>query len=171
MQNTPYTPLATPEGVNAISTAPDASGLRIGVVLSRFNPQIGEALLAAACAELARLGMDIKDSKRLQLMSVPGALEIPLALKLIAQTAPPVSALIALGTVIRGETYHFEVVANEASRGVSQVQLECGVPIANGILTVDTLAQAERRAAQKGTDCARTAVEMACLRHATVSAR
>ncbi len=94
--------------------------------------------------------------------SVPGALEIPLALQKFACSAR-FDALVALGAVIRGETYHFEVVSNESAAGVMTVQLDTGVPIANGILTTDTDAQAEARVGEKGADCARAAVEMARL--------
>jgi 6,7-dimethyl-8-ribityllumazine synthase len=93
---------------------------------------------------------------------VPGALEAPLALQKLANTEK-YDALIALGAVIRGETYHFEIVANESASGLMQVQLDSGVPVANGILTADTEEQARKRAAQKGRDCAEVAVEMANL--------
>jgi 6,7-dimethyl-8-ribityllumazine synthase len=138
---------------------PDLSGagLRIGIVRSRFNEGVGLALLKACGARLKELGVT-----NVKTASVPGALEAPLALQKLAGTGN-YDALIALGAVIRGETYHFEVVSNESASGLMQVQLDTGVPIANGILTVDTDAQAQARAAQKGRDCAEVAVEMANL--------
>jgi 6,7-dimethyl-8-ribityllumazine synthase len=138
---------------------PDLSGagLRVGIVRSRFNETIGLALLKACSARLEQLGVT-----GVKVLSVPGALEAPLALQKLANTGN-YDALIALGAVIRGETYHFEVVADESAFGLMQVQLDNGIPIANGILTTDTDAQAEARAAQKGRDCAEVAVEMANL--------
>jgi 6,7-dimethyl-8-ribityllumazine synthase len=138
---------------------PDLSGagLRIGVVRSRFNENIGLAMLKACSARLKELGVTA-----VRTLSVPGALEVPLALQKLANTGN-YDALIALGAVIRGETYHFEVVAVESASGLMQVQLDNGVPIANGILTTDTDKQAEARAAKKGRDCAEAAVEMANL--------
>jgi 6,7-dimethyl-8-ribityllumazine synthase len=135
----------------------NGAGLRIGVVRSRFNERLGAAMLEACRARLAELGVI-----ELKLVSVPGALEIPLALQKLANTGA-YDALIALGAVIRGETYHFEVVSNESAAGLMQVQLDSGVPVANGILTADTDAQAEERTTQKGRDCAQAAVEMANL--------
>jgi len=137
----------------------DGSGLRIGIVQARFNEDIGSAELAACLAELAQLGVP---AQRIAQCTVPGALEIPLVLQKLAQTGR-FDALVALGAVIRGETYHFEVVSNEACAGVSSVSLDTGVPVANGILTTDTDEQAVARAAEKGRDCARAAVEMANL--------
>jgi len=138
---------------------PDLSGagLRVGIVRSRFNEEIGLAMLKACSARLKELGVT---SVRTE--SVPGALEAPLALQKLASTGH-YDSLIALGAVIRGETYHFEVVSNESACGLMQVQLDTGIPIANGILTVDTEEQAEKRAAGKGRDCAAVAVEMANL--------
>jgi 6,7-dimethyl-8-ribityllumazine synthase len=140
-------------------TKPDLSGagLRIGIVRSRFNEAIGLAMLEACGERLKELGVT-----NVTTTSVPGALEAPLALQKLANTGH-YDALIALGAVIRGETYHFEVVSNESASGLMQVQLDTGIPIANGILTADTDAQAEKRAAQKGRDCAEVAVEMANL--------
>ena len=94
-------------------------------------------------------------------MRVPGALEIPMALSMIARSSPYVDAMIALGAVIRGETYHFEIVSNESARGIMDLQLKTGIPIANGILTCETDEQAVERLEIKGRDCARCAVEMA----------
>ena len=134
-------------------------GLRIGIVVGRFNREVGEALLAACEAELRKLGVD---PAAVRVATVPGALEIPLALQKLACTGR-FDALVALGAVIRGETYHFEVVSNESASGVMAVQLDTGIPVANGILTTDTDAQAMARVADKGRDCARAAVEMARL--------
>src|SRR6185295_6945774 len=112
--------------------------MRIGVVHSRFNEEIGNALLETARAELARSGAEA------EFVSVGGALEIPLALQWLAQSGR-FDALVAVGAVIRGDTYHFEVVANESARGIMDVALECGLPVANGVLTADTEAQAIAR--------------------------
>ena len=134
-------------------------GLSVGVVMSRFNQDVCEGLLGACTAELKRLG--VADSK-ITIATVPGALEIPLTLQAMAQSGR-FNALIALGAVIRGETYHFEVVSNDSCRAVMEVQLHTGVPIANGILTCEDDDQALARMQEKGADCARTAVEMANL--------
>jgi len=141
--------------------SPDLNGadLRIGIVVGRFNKPIGEGLLASCTGELEKLGVKAAD---IQVVTVPGALEIPLALQKLACTEE-FDALVALGAVIRGETYHFEVVSNESASGVMSVQLHTGVPIANGILTTNTDEQAEARVKEKGADCARAAVEMANL--------
>ena len=133
------------------------TGLRIGIVRSRFNENIGVSMLDACRKRLAELGV-----AEIGVVSVPGALEAPLALQRLANTEK-YDALIALGAVIRGETYHFEIVANESASGLMQVQLDGGIPIANGILTTDTEEQAQARAAQKGCECAEVAVEMANL--------
>lgn len=133
--------------------------LSVGVVMSRFNPDVCEGLLAACVAELQRLGVAPAD---IEIATVPGALEIPLALQTMAQS-DRFDALIALGAVIRGETYHFEVVSNDSCRAVMEVQLDTGVPIANGILTCEDDDQALARMRQKGEDCAQAAVEMANL--------
>jgi len=111
---------------------------------------------------LGQLGVASND---IEIVTVPGALEIPLALQKLASTGR-FDALVALGAVIRGETYHFEVVANESADGVMTVQLDTGMPIANGILTTDSDDQAEARMHEKGADCARVAVEMANLMQA-----
>lgn len=137
----------------------DGRGLRIGIVVGRFNAELGDALLAACLKELETLGVR---SDQVVVATVPGALEVPLALQRLAATGR-FDALIALGAVIRGETYHFEVVSNESASGITAVQLDTGVPIANGILTANTEEQAQARTAQKGLDCARVAVEMARL--------
>ena len=135
------------------------AGLRIGVVVSRFNEEVGKGLLASCTAALAKHGVRASD---VLVVSVPGALEIPLALQKLANTGK-YHALIALGAVIRGDTYHFEVVANESASGISAVALDNGVPVANGILTTDDDDQAMARVSQKGADCALAAIEMANL--------
>jgi 6,7-dimethyl-8-ribityllumazine synthase len=132
------------------------SGVRVGVVHSRFNEEVTGALLAAARAEVARLGVQA------EFVAVAGALEIPLALQWLAQSGR-FDALAAIGAVIRGDTYHFEVVANESARGLMDVALETGIPVANGILTTDDEAQALARK-DKGAEAVRVAVEMARLR-------
>lgn len=137
----------------------NGEGLRIGIVQSRFNEPICKALREACLAELEKLGVSSED---VLVCSVPGALEIPLVLRQLAHTAE-FDALIALGAVVRGETYHFEVVSDSSAAGVMQVSLDYGVPIANAILTVDTDEQAHARTREKGTDAARVAVEMANL--------
>lgn len=135
------------------------AGLRIGIVVGRFNNDIGEGLLSSCTAELVKFGVSTSD---MRIATVPGALEIPLVLQTMAQSGN-FDALIALGAVIRGETYHFEIVSNESCAGISRVQLDTGVPIANGILTTEDDDQALARMAQKGADCALAAVEMANL--------
>jgi len=128
-------------------------------VVSRFNPAVGEGLLNGALRALADAG--VADDE-VSIATVPGALETPLALQRFAQTGD-FSALVALGCVIRGETYHFEIVANESAAGVSSVQLEFGIPVGNGILTCDTDDQALARMDQKGYEAAQAALEMANL--------
>jgi 6,7-dimethyl-8-ribityllumazine synthase len=137
----------------------DGARLKVGIVRARFNEPIGIVALEACLGRLAELGVAGSD---ITVVNVPGALEAPLALQRLAATER-YDALIALGAVIRGETYHFEVVANESAAGLAQVALDTGVPVANGILTTDSEAQAEARAAPKGRDCAEVAVEMANL--------
>src|SRR5690606_12124034 len=117
------------------------------------------AELEACLLELAELGVDERD---VMVVSVPGALELGVTLAQMAETFE-FDALVALGAVIRGETYHFEIVSNESASAISRVSLETGIPIANGVLTTDTDEQAQERAAEKGRDCARSAVEMANL--------
>jgi 6,7-dimethyl-8-ribityllumazine synthase len=128
-------------------------------VLSRFNPEIGELLLQGALRALQDSGVG---ERALTVITVPGALETPLALQRMAQSRR-YDALVALGAVIRGETYHFDIVANESAAGVSSVQLEFGIPIGNGILTTDTDEQARERAEGKGRDAVLAALEMANL--------
>jgi 6,7-dimethyl-8-ribityllumazine synthase len=135
----------------------DGTGLAIGIVMARFNLDIGEGLLSGCCHELRRLGVT-----DITLISVPGALEIPLTLQTLAQSGK-YGALVALGCVIRGETYHFEIVSNESARGITDVQLNTGIPVANAILTVENDGQAEVRMVQKGAEAAQCAIEMANL--------
>lgn len=134
-------------------------GLRIAIVRARFNEPITLALAEHCLAELLALGVQARDIEHL---TVPGALEIPVALKALAD-AGDCDAMIALGCVIRGETYHFELVANESGAGVSRVALDAGLPIANAVLTTEDLPQAIARQSEKGRDAARVAVEMARL--------
>lgn len=133
--------------------------MRLGIVASRFNEALSAPLLERAKAQAAKLGLHA-----VEVHSVPGALEIPLALQWLAQSGR-FDCLAAIGCVVRGDTYHFEVVANESARGVMDVALEFGIPVANGILTTDTEAQAQARL-DKGAEAVRVAVEMARLRAA-----
>ena len=146
----------------ASTTTLDGSALKIGIVQARFNDDITNALATACIAELKAMGVA---DDRITHVQVPGALEVPLALAALAQIeAPePFSALIALGCIIRGETYHFELGANESGAGVSRVSLDYNLPIANAILTTENLDQAIARQTEKGRDAARVAVEMACI--------
>ncbi len=137
----------------------DGSKLYIGIVQARFNEPVTNALAEACRAELAALGVL---AKHIDHVMVPGALEVPLALQTLAEKNN-YDALIALGCIIRGETYHFELVANESGAGVTRVSLDYQIPIANAILTVENMAQAEARQSDKGRDAARVAVEMANL--------
>lgn len=133
--------------------------LRIGIVQARFNADVGHGLLSSCLAELKRLGVADEDILH---VTVPGALEVPLALQRMAVTEQ-FDALIALGAVIRGETYHFELVSNESGAGITRIGLDYGMPIANAILTTENDEQAEARMAEKGADAARVAVEMSNL--------
>ena len=138
-------------------------GLRIGIVWSRFNEELVRRLLTACDRELVELGVAADD---IDVVSVPGALEIPLVLQTLALerrgfAGPRYDALVALGCVVRGETFHFEIVATESARGILDVQLETGIPVANGVLTTENDAQAVARAPVKGAEAARVAVEMA----------
>jgi 6,7-dimethyl-8-ribityllumazine synthase len=141
------------------ATALRGEGLSIGIVRARFNDDITARLAQACIAELKALGVEEDDIRH---VSVPGALEVPVALKALADSGDH-DALVALGCIIRGETYHFELVANESGAGVSRVALDHGLPIANAILTVEDEAQAWARTDEKGRDAARVAVEMANL--------
>ena len=137
----------------------DGSQLSIGIVQARFNADLTGKLAEACLAELAALGVTPDNIRH---VTVPGALEVPVALQALAETED-FDALIALGCIIRGETYHFELVANESGAGVSRVALDNMLPVANAILTVENEAQAWARAEDKGRDAARVAVEMANL--------
>jgi len=137
----------------------DGTDLRIGIVMSRFNIDVCEGLLGACTVTLLKQGVAEKD---IVLATVPGALEIPLVLQKMAKSGK-FDALIGLGAVIRGDTYHFELVSNEAGGGVTRVSLDTGVPIANGVLTTNTDEQALARMSEKGTDAALVAIEMVNL--------
>ncbi len=137
----------------------DGKDLRIAIVVARFNKPVCDGLLKGCTDELERLGVAEDD---VLIVSVAGALEIPLALQKLADLGS-FDALIALGAVIRGETYHFEIVSNEMAAGINRVGLDTGMPIANGVLTCENDAQAEARMIEKGSDCAKVAVEMANL--------
>ncbi|WP_299022690.1 6,7-dimethyl-8-ribityllumazine synthase [uncultured Tepidimonas sp.] len=141
------------------AAALDGRGLRIGIVQARFNQGITDALAKACRDELRALGVADAD---VVLEQVPGALEVPLALQAMAQSGR-FDALIALGCVIRGETYHFELVCNESAAGITRVGLDHHIPIANAILTTENLSQAVARQDEKPRDAARVAVEMAAL--------
>ncbi len=142
----------------------NGEGLAVAIVWSRFNEDVVRELLTSCDRELVNLGVAPAD---IDVVSVPGALELPLALQALALRTRGFGrrydALVALGAVIRGETYHFEVVANESARGILEVQLETGIPVANAVLTTGTEEQARERAAIKGAEAARVAVEMANL--------
>lgn len=147
--------------MNPFTLAPDldGEGLHIGIVRARFNEEIGLTQLEACLDELGKLGVDERD---VMVVSVPGALEMGVTLAQMAETFE-FDALIALGAVIRGETYHFEIVSNESASAISRVALETGIPVANGILTTEDEEQAQARADEKGRDCAAAAVELANL--------
>jgi len=134
-------------------------GMKIGIVMSRFNQDIGEGLLSACTGELKRLGVAEGD---IRIATVPGALELPLALRAMARSAR-FDALIALGAVIRGETYHFEIVSNDSCRALMEVQLDSGIPIANAVLTTENDDQALVRMHVKGAEAAQVVVEMVNL--------
>lgn len=137
----------------------DGRKLYIGIVQARFNEGITNALLDACKNELAALGVQ---DKHIDHVLVPGALEVPVALQALAERNQ-YDALIALGCIVRGETYHFELVANESGAGVSRVALDYKLPIANAIITTEDMPQAIARQTDKGRDAARVAVEMANL--------
>ena len=145
--------------IETIEPNHQGAGLHIGIVVGRFNQNIGDGLLASCTAALREYGVDERD---ITVVTVPGALEIPLVLQTMA-LSDDFDALIALGAVVRGETYHFEIVSNESCAGLTRVQLDTGVPIANGILTTEDDDQATARMAQKGAECALAAVEMVNL--------
>jgi 6,7-dimethyl-8-ribityllumazine synthase len=137
----------------------DGEGLHIAIVQARFNAAITDRLTAVCREELLALGVA---AKHVEHVSVPGALEVPIALQALARS-DDYDALVAVGCIVRGETYHFELVANESGAGVSRVALDHQVPVANAILTVENEAQAWARVEDKGRDAARVAVEMARL--------
>lgn len=137
----------------------DGKGLRVGIVMSRFNIDVCEGLLSACTASLLKHGVSAGD---IRIATVAGALEIPLVLKRMAESGK-YDALVALGAVIRGDTYHFEVVSNEMASGITRINLDSGIPIANGVLTTNTDHQAEERMSQKGREAAECAIEMANL--------
>ena len=133
--------------------------LRIALVASRFNAPVVERLVAGAVEALAAQGAD---PASLELVRVPGAFDLPLVVRRLAESRR-CDAIVALGAVIRGETYHFEIVANESARGVAEVQLEFGIPVGNGILTTNTDEQALMRCEKKGFEAAQAALELANL--------
>ena len=135
----------------------NGKGLNVGIVQARFNASVTDALAQACKAELLALGVADKDIDHL---TVPGALEVPVALQAMAEKTN-YDALVAIGCIIRGETYHFELVANESGAGVTRVSLDYQLPIANAILTTEDMPQAIARQIEKGRDAARVAVEMA----------
>nr|WP_315488073.1 6,7-dimethyl-8-ribityllumazine synthase [uncultured Rhodoferax sp.] len=135
----------------------NGKGLKVGIVQARFNASVTDALAQACKAELLALGVADKDIDHL---TVPGALEVPVALQAMAEKTN-YDALVAIGCIIRGETYHFELVANESGAGVTRVSLDYQLPIANAILTTEDMPQAIARQIEKGRDAARVAVEMA----------
>lgn len=137
----------------------DGEGFRIGIVQARFNESICEALRVACLGALLETGVAEED---VFVCTVPGALEIPVALEALARSGE-FDALIAIGSVVRGETYHFEIVSNESAAGISRVSLDYAIPIANAVLTTENEEQALARVAEKGADAARVAVEMASL--------
>lgn len=145
--------------MNTISALPQGKGLKIGIVQARFSNEIGSAMVKVAHAKLLELGVADSD---ITLTTVAGALEVPLALQNLAVTEA-FDALIAFGAVIRGETYHFELVSNESGAGVTRVGLDFNIPIANAILTTENDEQAHVRIEEKATDAALVAVEMANL--------
>ena len=147
------------DGIDEIDPNLAGAGIRVGIVMARFNLDIGEGLLSACTDELLDLGVARAD---IRIVTVPGALEIPLVLQTMANSGK-YDALVALGAVIRGETYHFELVSNEMGAGVTRIGLDTGLPIANGVLTTEDDDQAIARMREKGSDCARTVVEMSNL--------
>ena len=151
--------MARYDDINEFEPDLKGQGLRIGIAMSRFNIDVSEGLLGGCTAELKRLGVHAAD---MQIVTAPGALELPLILQTMAQGGR-FDALVALGCVIRGETYHFEIVSNESARGITDVQLATGVPIANGVLTTEDDDQALARMVQKGMEAGQAAIEMANL--------
>src|SRR5579871_5588256 len=135
----------------------DGDGLRIGIVQARFNEPVCNGLADSCIEELEQLGVVGED---VLLVTVPGALEIPLALQKLAESGQ-FDALLAVGAVIRGETYHFDLVAHESAAGITRIGLDFGIPIGNAVLTTDTDTQAAARIVEKGRHAARTVIEMA----------
>jgi 6,7-dimethyl-8-ribityllumazine synthase len=142
-----------------LDTPLDGHDLRIGIAQARFNRGITDRLAQVCLQELRVLGVE---ERHIRHVMVPGALELPVALAGLAQT-DDFDALIALGCVIRGETYHFELVADQSAAGTMRVALDHDLPVVNAILTVENEAQALARVEEKGRDAARAAVEMANL--------
>ncbi|CAM3770465.1 6,7-dimethyl-8-ribityllumazine synthase [Polynucleobacter arcticus] len=147
------------QAVGVLEADLNGQDLRVGIVQARFNEEHCVALTTACIEELIRLGVSQSDIK---LVTVPGALELPFALQKMAETGE-FDGMVALGAVIRGETYHFELVSNESASGITRVSMDSGLPIANGVLTCDTDEQAQVRVQVKGADCAKAVVEMANL--------
>lgn len=137
----------------------NGAGLRVGVVMSRFNIDVCEGLLSACTAALLKQGVAAAD---IRIATVPGALEIPLVLRKMALSGQ-FDALVAVGAVIRGETYHFEIVSNEMASGITRINLDTGIPIANAVLTTENDDQALSRMSEKGREAAECAIEMANL--------
>jgi len=142
------------EKIHELESELNGAELNIGIVMSRYNIDVSKGLLDSCTAELEKNGV-----LNIVMITVPGALEIPLALQKMALT-DQFDALVALGAVVRGDTYHFEVVSTESAGGITAVQLDTGIPVANGILTTNTNDQALERMSQKGTEAARVAIEM-----------
>jgi 6,7-dimethyl-8-ribityllumazine synthase len=151
--------MATYKNTREVDANMDGAALRIAIVMSRFNRDICDALLASCANKLAHLGVK---SDNTVIINVPGALEIPVTLRKLALSGK-YDALIAIGSVVRGDTYHFEVVSNEMASGITRVQLDTGIPVANAVLTTDTDEQAHIRTAVKGAEAAECAIEMANL--------
>lgn len=147
------------ETIPEIEPSLDGHGLRVGIVMSRFNQDVCEGLLSACVGELEARGVA---STHIRIATVPGALEIPLTLQVMAKSRH-FDALIALGAVIRGETYHFEIVSNEQAAGITRVGLDHNIPIANGVLTTEDDDQALARMHVKGKEAAQAAIEMVKL--------
>lgn len=150
--------LDIPDGIAVLEGSPSGADRTIGIVVSRFNGEISNRLLEAALDALGAAGVS---EERITVMPVPGAFELPIGAMALAKTRR-YSCVVALGCVVRGETAHFEYVAGEAASGLQLAGLETGVPVAFGVLTVDTPEQAEERV-EKGAEAARAALEMADL--------
>ncbi len=151
--------MARYDNLREIQPDTNGKGLRIGIAMSRFNMEVCEGLLSAAIAALEKAGVADQD---VVIATAPGALELPLILKKMGESGK-FDALVALGAVIRGDTYHFEIVSNEMASGITRATLDTGVPIANGVLTTNTDHQATSRMTEKGREAALCAIEMARL--------